>query len=138
MEVILTKIFENKFNINELAKEYYDIRTPFTGLTGPEISYESWQYAIKHLPLSIFLKRETTINFILHLPGDYYTQINNDNEYTFSGWRVYNGQIIKCEATQACDTCCEIHINLRDIYTDACEFISNLLLHINFMQLIDL
>ena len=68
----------------------YNLRTPFTGLIKSEITYESWQYAIKHLPLSIFMKNNNNINYILHLPGDYY---KGGKLYTFSGmplgWSVY-------------------------------------------------
>lgn len=135
MEKILKQIFSKDFNIYELANEYYDIRTPFTGLTEPKITNDSWQYAIKHLPLSIFMINDTKINYFLHLPGDHYSMSPSDNHYTFSGWSVYDGENSQCECVVKNSTCCEIHINLRDIYTDACEFISNLLLHIKFMEL---
>lgn len=135
MEKILEKIFSNNFNIYELANEYYDIRTPFTGLTEPKITYDSWQYAIKHLPLSIFIIKDIKVNYVLHLPGDHYDMSPSENHYTFSGWSVYDGENTQCECVVKNSTCCEIHINLRDMYTDACEFISNLLLHIKFMEL---
>lgn len=139
MDIILQKIFNSKTDINiyELSEMYYNLRTPFTGLIKSEITYESWQYAVKHLPLSIFMKNNNNnINYILHLPGDYY---NRGKLYTFSGmplgWSVYAGESIKCECRISDTNCCEIHINMRDIYTDICEFISNLLLHIKFMEL---
>jgi len=144
MDNILNKIFTNDINIYELADQYFNIRTPFTGLDHNEVTYESWQYAIKHLPASIFISNFNTIKYILHLPGDHYSNFNkNSNEYTFEGWLrprhqgidIYNGQYIKCESRVISNKHCEIHINLRDIYTDACEFISNLMLHIIFMKI---
>lgn len=139
MDKILQEIFNTgkDISINELSDKYYKLRTPFTGLIKPEITYESWQYAVKHLPLSIFIQNNRSINYILHLPGDHY--LGGGQKYTFSGmplgWSVYAGESIKCECRLITDTCCEIHINMRDIYTDICEFISNLLLHIKFMEL---
>ena len=135
MEIILKKIFSNNIDIYALANEYYSIRTPFTGLLIPEITYDSWQYSIKHLPLSILIFKDITINYVLHLPGDHYVPLSSSEHYTFSGWGVYDGENTRCECVIKSDTCCEIHINLRDMYTDACEFISNLLLHIKFMEL---
>lgn len=54
---------------------------------------------------------------------------------TLSGWRVYDGENINCECRIINKDCCDIHINMRDVYTDICEFISNLILHIKFMQI---
>ena len=126
MEKILEKIFNSNENIDihELANMYYKIKTPFTGLIKPDITYESWQYAIKHLPLSIFIQNNNQINYILHLPGDYYDK--ESEFYSFSGWlrprhqglKVYADENIKCECRVITEKCCEIHINMRDIYTD--------------------
>jgi hypothetical protein len=163
METILQKIVSGVFDINELATNYYELRTPFTGLTTPEITYESWQYSIKHLPLSIFICNQKPIQYILHLPGDNYPIKNSINKFSGMplGWPVYNGQDINCDNNVnnennidkswkrwfrfnkhlrvspivETDKCCEIHINMRDIYTDIFEFVSNLLLHILFMRL---
>ena len=139
MDKILEKIFYSNENIDiyELANMYYKIRTPFTGLIKPDITYESWQYAVKHLSLSIFIETKMPINYVLHLPGDHYDK--EGEFYSFSGmplgWSVYDGENIKCECRVITEKCCEVHINMRDIYTDICEFISNLLLHIKYMEL---
>ena len=138
MEQIIKSVFDNDFNIYELSKQFYNIRGPFTGINTPEITYASWQYSVRHLPLSIFLNNNNMpINYFLHLPGDHYN--NKGMTYTFSGmplgWDVYNGENISCECRIINKTCCQIHINMRDVYNDICEFVSNLLVHIKFMEL---
>lgn len=137
MNIILENIFKNEIDIYDLADKFYDIRTPFTGLNKPEITYNSWKYSIKHLPMSIFTSSKYTINYILHLPGDYYKSEDNDNgeKYTFAYYPVYGGEYYLCEYVKNSKSSCIIHINLRDIYTDSLDFISNLILHIKFMEL---
>ena len=83
MDKILKNIFYSNENIDiyELANMYYKLRTPFTGLIKPEITYKSWQYAVKHLPLSIFIDTKKQINYVLHLPGDHYNLTMEKNTH---------------------------------------------------------
>jgi hypothetical protein len=142
MQDIIQKIFDNNINIYAIADKYYNTRTPFTGLFSPDITNKSWQYSVNHLPVSIFLTNKKRINYVLHLPGDhYYVPTSMNQNVTFSGWHVYSGETHRCtciiDDSGDSDECCIIHINLRDLYTDSLEFISNLMLHIKYMQLHD-
>lgn len=131
MDKILEKIFNNDINIHELRDMFLKLDTTFD-----PTNYSSWEYSFNHLPLSIFIQQKKPINYILHLPGDHYKGAGDN--YTFDGmplgWTVYNNQDIKCECRIVTNDCCEIHINLRDIYTDICEFMSNLIFHSAYMK----
>ncbi len=136
MQQLLNDIFNNDYiDIYSFSDRYYNIRTPFTGLYFQEITYESWKYSISHLPVSIFMTTKKPIHYILHTPDNhFYTEDNVQTNYTFNSWEVYGGEIHMCAIESDANECI-IHINLRDLYTDVLEFISNLILHIKFMQL---
>ena len=132
MDKIIKKIFNDDINMDQLVNMFLKLDTTFN-----PAEHSAWLYSFNHLPLSIFIQQKKPINYILHLPGDHYKGAGDI--YTFDGmplgWPVYNNQDIKCECRIVTNDCCEIHINLRDIYTDICEFMSNLILHVAYMKL---
>jgi len=101
-------------------------------LTLPKVSEDSWSYAWMHLPSAIMDHEK--IHFVLHTPAKQFIPSDPDAYINvFAGWSVEGGAYLesdKCEEGVACT----IHINLRDLRTDLYEFLSNLLMHMQFLD----
>jgi hypothetical protein len=134
MEHIIRRIFTNDIgDIHSLADEYYSIPTCFNDMDNS--LYEGWQYSLKHLPKSIFMTGAAVIRYVLHFPGDHFFKPNaKSKHFTFDGALMFDGEYRICDGAAEAGSCV-IHINLRDIYTDAMDFISNLMQHIKFMEI---
>lgn len=89
----------------------------------PNVSTAHFKYGWRHLPAIIMEHKK--IHFVLHRGHLKYTKRENDIEVrVFAGWQSEGGAYYNPE----CGDDCTIHVNLRDIFTDAHELISNLLL----------
>lgn len=96
------------------------------------VSPEHWEYAWKHLPSIIMDYAE--LHFVLHAATSPHVPADpSRGVYVFAGWETEGGAYTddsRCKAGVQC----VVHINMRDLYTDIDEFLSNLLLHMQFLE----
>mmetsp|Transcript_103353 Transcript_103353/g.323314 ORF Transcript_103353/g.323314 Transcript_103353/m.323314 type:complete len:633 (+) Transcript_103353:99-1997(+) len=118
-----------EFDVDSLKEDFRRAEVLF-GLGG--VSDESWAYAWGHLP-SVILDYPR-LRFVLHSPVEpwYPADGDDDGVYTFSGWETEGGAFLDPE--HCGEEGCVVHVNLRDLYTDMDELVSNLLIHILYME----
>jgi len=116
-------------DLSAMQQQFHGAETLF-GEGG--VTREQWDYAWKHLPSVLVDYPE--LHFIVHTAASPYRPHDpSKGIFVFSGWECEGGAFVDEENCEA-DGRCVVHINVRDLKTDIDELLSNLLLHLQFLE----
>lgn len=96
------------------------------------VARDQWDYAWKHLPSVLVDHPE--LHLVVHTAAaPHRPRDPSRGIFVFSGWETEGGAFVDEEECEA-DGRCVVHVNVRDLKTDIDELLSNLLLHVQFLE----